>query len=147
MQFPGSLQNGSKYIFLAHPIYLPSKKHLSKPNKKATTIKTLITEQSIFDNKMRLKKHWYMESIILILRWNLEVSLLWLLESIVSLVVFCVCVEHKKLCNCISSSLFSLFPSLHFFWADCQNFYSQRFILSYQEIVWPRFDSFLGQTK
>ena len=65
-----------------------------------------------------------------------------------SLVSYCVCVKRKKLCNCHSIfSVFSFSPSRHFFWTDCQNLFSQRFIISYQESVWPRSDSFLGHTK
>ena len=42
---------------------------------------------------------------------------------------------------------FIFFPSRHFFWTDCQKLFSQRFIMSYQESVWPRSESFLGHTK
>ena len=42
---------------------------------------------------------------------------------------------------------FSFFPSRHFFWMDCQKLFSKRFIISYQESVWPRSDSFLGHTE
>ena len=42
---------------------------------------------------------------------------------------------------------FSFFPSRHFFWMDCQKLFSKRFMISYQESVWPRSDSFLGHTE
>ena len=44
-------------------------------------------------------------------------------------------------------AFFLLFPSCHFFWTDCQKPFSQRFIISYQESVWPRSDSFLERTR
>ena len=43
--------------------------------------------------------------------------------------------------------VFSFFPSRHFFWKDCQKHLSEPFIISYQESVWPRSDSFLGHIK
>ena len=43
--------------------------------------------------------------------------------------------------------LFFFFPSRHFFWMYCQKLFSQRFIISHQESVWPRSDSFLRLTK
>ena len=64
----------------------------------------------------------------------------------VSVKHYCVWVWRKKLCNCLSSFVL-FFPSLYFFWTDCQKLFSKRFIISYQESVWPRFDSFLGRTK
>ena len=54
--------------------------------------------------------------------------------------------KHKKLCNCLSR-FFSFSPSRHFFRTDCQKLFSQRFMISYQESVWPRSDSFLGHAK
>ena len=42
---------------------------------------------------------------------------------------------------------FPFFPSRHFFWMDCQKLFSKRFMISYQESVWPRSDSFLGHTE
>ena len=42
---------------------------------------------------------------------------------------------------------FFFFPSFHFFWTDCQNIFREPFIISYQESVWPRSDSFLGHNK
>ena len=40
-----------------------------------------------------------------------------------------------------------LFSFSSLFWMDCQKFNNQRFTFSYQENVWPRFDSLLGHTK
>ena len=57
-----------------------------------------------------------------------------------------VCVWRKKIYNC-HSSFFSFFPSRHFFWMDCQKLFREGFNFSYQENVWPRFDSFLGHTQ
>ena len=59
---------------------------------------------------------------------------------------FCVCVQSKKICNCLSS-FFSFFSSRHFLWTDWQKFFSECIIISYGESVWPRSDSFLGHTK
>ena len=42
---------------------------------------------------------------------------------------------------------FSFFPSRHFFWADCEKFFSQRFMMTCQETVRPRSHSFLGHSK
>ena len=39
------------------------------------------------------------------------------------------------------------FSAHHFFWTDCQKPFSQRFILSYQESVWPKSNLFIGHTK
>ena len=49
-------------------------------------------------------------------------------------------------CN-IHSIFFLFFPSRHFFWTDFQKVLSEPFIINYQESVWPRSDSFLGDTK
>ena len=43
--------------------------------------------------------------------------------------------------------VFSFFPSRHFFWTDYQMLFAWRFIISCQESVWPRSNSFLGHTK
>ena len=64
----------------------------------------------------------------------------------VSVKHYCVCVWRKKLCNC-RSSFFPFFHSLCFFCTDCQKLFSKRFIISYQESAWPKFDSFLGHTR
>ena len=46
-----------------------------------------------------------------------------------------------------SSCFFTFFPPCHFFWTDCHKPFSECFKFTYQENVWPRSESFLGQTK
>ena len=43
--------------------------------------------------------------------------------------------------------LFFFFPSRHFFWMYCQKLFSQRFIISHQESVWPRLTHSLDTPK
>ena len=47
----------------------------------------------------------------------------------------------------IAFLVFFFFPSRHFFQTDCQKLFRQRFMISYQESVGPRSDSFLGHSK
>ena len=47
----------------------------------------------------------------------------------------------------IAILVFFIFPSHHLFWTDCQKLFSQCFIISFHESMWPRSDSFLGHIK
>ena len=74
----------------------------------------------------------------------------------------CVCVKRRKLCNCHSSLLrlrnaksfvspillcFFFFLLLSFSGRTPEKLFREGFMISYQETVWSRSDSFLGHTK